>query len=109
MQFLVDAQLPPALAAFVRTKGHACEHVSDVGLLFADDGPIWNFAKARPAVIITKDEDFPLRRILNVTGPQIVWLRIGNCSNRALLRWLDPLWADIVLRLEAGEIIVEIL
>ena len=109
MQFLLDAQLPPVLAVFIRGKGHGCEHIADVGLLFAEDGPIWDFATDRPSVIVTKDEDFPLRRMLSVTGPTILWLRVGNCSNRELIRCIDTLWDDILARLNAGEVIVEVL
>jgi predicted nuclease of predicted toxin-antitoxin system len=36
------------------------------------------------AVIITKDEDFALRRTLAAAGPAIVWVRRGNTSRREL-------------------------
>jgi predicted nuclease of predicted toxin-antitoxin system len=32
MRFLVDAQLPPALARWLAEKGHDARHVADVGL-----------------------------------------------------------------------------
>ena len=54
---------------------------------------------------MTKDEDFPER---SPAPPQILWLRIGNCSNRALFAWFRPLWPDIERRLLAGDRIVEV-
>jgi len=32
----------------------------------------------------------------------------GNCSNHALLEWLEPLWRDTLLRLEQGERFIEL-
>jgi predicted nuclease of predicted toxin-antitoxin system len=32
MRFLVDAQLPPALAAWIRDQGHEATAVRDIGL-----------------------------------------------------------------------------
>jgi predicted nuclease of predicted toxin-antitoxin system len=60
MRFLVDAQLPPALAAWLRRKGHEAQTVKDIDLRDADDTSIWSFAAATGAIIVTKDEDFAL-------------------------------------------------
>ena len=59
MRFLVDAQLPPALARSLDAHGHSAEHVADVGLLSADDRDIWVYASGVGAAIVTKDEDMP--------------------------------------------------
>jgi hypothetical protein len=40
LRFLVDAQLPPALARRFETLGHSAEHVSDCGLALALHGPL---------------------------------------------------------------------
>ncbi len=109
MNFLIDAQLPVALARFVRQQGHAAVHVADVGMAADEDGPIWDRALRESEVVITKDEDFAIRRTLKISGaPQIVWLRVGNCSNRALMQWLAPLWPDLVRRLASGDVLVEV-
>ena len=109
MNFLVDAQLPLALARFIRQHGHGGVHVADVGMAAEEDGPIWDRAVRESQVIVTKDEDFAVRRLLRVGGPPpVVWLRVGNCSNRALLQWFTPLWPDVVRRLTDGDVLVEI-
>jgi uncharacterized protein with PIN domain len=59
--FLVDAQLPPALARWLTQQGHVAQHVYDLGLRNAEDLTIWNHASNRGAIIITKDEDFAER------------------------------------------------
>ena len=58
MKFLVDAQLPPALARSLTAKGHAAEHVGDIGLQASSDAAIWDYALREGAAIVTKDEDF---------------------------------------------------
>ncbi len=108
MNFLVDAQLPPALARWIATQGHQATHVFDLGFHTADDPVIWERAKNDCAVIISKDEDFVDHWILSAAPVQLVWVRKGNCSNHALLAWLEPLWPDAVKRLEQGEKFIEL-
>jgi predicted nuclease of predicted toxin-antitoxin system len=38
----------------------------------------------------------------------VVWLRIGNCSNRALRAWLEPLLPAIVSQIEQGDRLLEV-
>ena len=80
MQFLIDAQLPPALADFLVAEGHEAEHVGEVGLLTADDSEIWAYAMETGAVIVTKDEDFAERASLVKKAP-----RVGVASHRQQL------------------------
>lgn len=111
MKFLVDAQLPPALAGWLREHGHQAEHVEDAGLREAEDSPIWKYALAQNAIVLTKDEDFAARAGQmgqDRRAPVIVWLRIGNCSNRALREWFGPLLPDIAREIEAGQRFIEI-
>ena len=61
MKFLVDAQLPPALAHWLREAGHEAQAVRDIGLRDASDTIIWHHARATRAIIVTKDEDFARR------------------------------------------------
>lgn len=107
-RFLVDAQLPPALARAIAERGYGARHVVEVGLRDADDPDVWDRASREGAAVITKDEDFATRRILATDGPTIVWVRIGNCSNRALMEWFMPLLDRIVERVESGEKLIEI-
>jgi predicted nuclease of predicted toxin-antitoxin system len=107
VNFLVDAQLPPALARWISSQGHHATHIFDIGLQAADDPVIWKRARSDKTVIISKDEDFVDHWLLSAAPVQLVWVRKGNCSNRALLDWLEPLWPDVVKRLEQGERFIE--
>jgi predicted nuclease of predicted toxin-antitoxin system len=108
MRFLVDAQLPPSLTRWFGDRGIAASSVKDVGLRDSDDGSIWRFATQGMWVVITKDEDFVARCIGDPAAPPVVWLRIGNCTNRVLFSWLDPILPEIAARLNAGEKLLEI-
>ncbi len=108
MRFLVDAQLPPALASWLGEKGFAATPVREVGLRDSDDGSIWNFAISGDWTVLTKDEDFAARCLTSPGAPAAVWLRIGNCTNRVLFVWLEPLLPGIVERLDAGDHLVEV-
>lgn len=57
-RFLVDTQLPSALARWLKAQEHVAEHVLDIGLAQGRGGLVWNYAAEHQAVIITKDEDF---------------------------------------------------
>lgn len=107
MRFLVDAQLPPALARQIAALGHTAEHVADCGLATAADREIRAYAVSVGAVIITKDEDFIVRKLLE-SGPPVVWVRVGNTRRTDLLRRIEANFAAILSALERGETLVEI-
>ena len=108
MKFLIDAQLPPGLERTLRENGSDAIAVREVGLRDASDHQIWRQALQEGLVIITKDEDFADRCLYEHYRPAIVWLRIGNCSNQALLRWLLPIWPEILRRLNLGDLLIEV-
>ena len=108
MRFLVDNQLPGALATLLREQGHEAEHVLELGLAQGKDNPIWQRAITTQSVILTKDEDFAEWVRRGRPGPAVVWLRVGNTSRRALLDWFPPLLPAILRDLQEGERLVEV-
>jgi predicted nuclease of predicted toxin-antitoxin system len=108
MRFVIDAQLPPALARMLTYHEHVAEHVADVDLRDADDSAIWRYTLEKEAILVTKDEDFPHRCRQGGTSPIVVWLRIGNTSRRALLQWFEPLLPQIEELIRQGERLVEV-
>ena len=106
-RFPVDAQLPPALARRIEALGHIAEHVFYCGLASAADCDTRTYAVNVGAVIITKDEDFVVRKMLE-SGPAVVWVRIGNTRLVDLLRRLETHFAAILNALERGETLVEV-
>ena len=108
MRFLVDAQLPPSLARWLGEHGHSASAVREEGLRDSDNGSIRNSAIKGGWVLITKDDDFVEQSFDTAVAPPIVWLRIGNCTNRVLFAWLEPLLPEIVGQVETGQRIVEV-
>jgi predicted nuclease of predicted toxin-antitoxin system len=108
MRFLVDAQLPRAICSTLALPDHEAMHVKDVLPLDAADADIWRMALANEQVIVTKDEDFARRQQSSGAGPQIVWIRMGNCSNAALSAALKPVWPSVCTLLAGGESLVEV-
>jgi predicted nuclease of predicted toxin-antitoxin system len=107
LRFLVDAQLPPALARRIEALGYSAEHVFDCGLATAADHAIRSYAATTGAAIITKDEDFAVHELLH-KGPPVVWIRIGNTRREELLRRFEVDLTAIVDALERGDTLVEI-
>jgi predicted nuclease of predicted toxin-antitoxin system len=108
LNFIVDAQLPPALARWIETRGHSATHVFDIGLNSAGDLVIWERARDQATIIVSKDEDFVDQWLLSDDPAALVWIRKGNCSNRVLMEWLEPLWPEAIRRLEGGERLIEL-
>jgi predicted nuclease of predicted toxin-antitoxin system len=108
MRFLVDAQLPPALARWLAAKGHEAEHVADRQMAAASDTAIWDLALEISAAIVTKDEDFAQRKALAATGPTVIWIRLPNTRRGELLTWFDKVLPDIQSALQRGETLVEV-
>jgi predicted nuclease of predicted toxin-antitoxin system len=108
VNFVIDAQLPPALARWIESNGHSATHVFDLGLHTADDPMVWENARQADAVVVSKDEDFVDHWLLSEKPIPLVWVRKGNCSNSALLAWLEPLWPELIRRLQQGEKFIEL-
>lgn len=107
MRFLLDEQLPPALAKWMVKRGKEADHVARLKLLGALDPQIADFAVRKGYVLAGKDADFsdllkeqPRLRVLR--------LRVGNLSNRELFARLEEVWPEVVARFEAGETIVPV-
>ncbi|WP_375393446.1 DUF5615 family PIN-like protein [uncultured Sphingomonas sp.] len=106
MRFLIDAQLPPALASWLNEQGHEADHVADIGLLAASDVTIALHVKATGSILVSKDADFVLLRMPDRFP--FVWMRCGDATNRALQAWLATRWSQVIDLLEAGERFVEV-
>jgi predicted nuclease of predicted toxin-antitoxin system len=107
LKFLVDQQLPPLLAEWLRREGFEASHVRELGLSAASDEVIWRTASQIDAVVITKDEDFI--RFHHGTGEaRVVWIRMGNCSNPDLIARVQSLWPAVLERLRLGDRLVQL-
>jgi predicted nuclease of predicted toxin-antitoxin system len=108
VRFLVDNQLPPALARFIAADlGAEAAHVATVGLRDATDTEIWAYASANGLIVISKDEDFT-GMVLRSPGAGLIWVRVGNCRREFLLDLFRRVWPGILSSLQAGERFIEV-
>ncbi|MFN3835109.1 MAG: DUF5615 family PIN-like protein [Glycocaulis sp.] len=109
LSFLVDVQLPRALARWIATNGAAAVHAHDVGLERATDHEICQLAQTQGCIIVTKDADFLGLSLRFDPAIRLVWVRVGNISTNALLDRFTTAWPQIKAALLAGETVVELL
>lgn len=105
----IDAQLPPALADWLRREFKVdAVHVKTLGLHQAEDSPIFDAARTAVDVVITKDDDFV--RLLDRLGPppRVLWVRCGNVKNAMLRDILLRAWPEAAVLFAAGESLVEV-
>jgi len=69
VKFLIDNQLPAALARFLAARGTDCMHVLDMELGESTDAAIWEYASRNECVVISKDEDFLYLRTCRLQKP----------------------------------------
>ena len=108
MKFLIDNQLPGALARHLQAQGLDSFHVENVGLSEAKDREIWRYAAVNGCVIVSKDEDFLHLAGADPAGPALVWIRLGNCRKAALLAAVDRALPQLIEALSRGDKVVEL-
>lgn len=100
MRFLVDAQLPPKLAAWLIARGQEARHVAELldGLRMPD-AEVWQKASADDAIIVSKDKDFLDLAAVRGTPPLLLFVGAGNASTSTLLQLLDAAWPALAVEL----------
>lgn len=106
----VDAQLSPALAAWINRTYDDIEaqSVRAVGLRDAEDEEIFQAARKANVIVMSKDSDF--LNLLDRHGPppKMIWITCGNTSNRRMRKILEKTLRPAAVMLNSEEIVVEI-
>jgi predicted nuclease of predicted toxin-antitoxin system len=92
---LFDENLAARLVSALADLYPKCTHVRDVGLAGGSDRAIWQYARDRGLVIISKDEDFQQLSVLYGVPPKVIWIRLGNCSTADIIRLLRERRSEI--------------
>lgn len=109
MKLWLDAQLPPALAAWITvTFGIDTQSVRDLGLREAKDPQIFQAARDAETVVMTKDSDFVELVERLGSPPQVLWITCGNTTNARLKQILVKCFPPAIQLLQQGEPVVEI-
>ena len=108
MNFVVDANLSPRLAEFLRDAGHDAVHVRDIGIRAASDDEIIDYAISTDRIVISHDTDFgTLLAYRELSKPSFILIRSSDPvdvdhQSRLVVANLDAMGDD----LEAGAIAV---
>jgi predicted nuclease of predicted toxin-antitoxin system len=105
----IDMNLPATMKNwFSDLSGYPCLHFADLGFEVESDVAVLDRARGMGTIILTKDRDFA--DLISVRGapPQVVWLRIGNATNRRLRLLVSPLVPRIVRFIESGAHLIEV-
>ncbi len=97
MTFLVDAQLPRRMIAWLTAVGCNALHTLDLpdGNRTTDD-QINVLADREQRVVVTKDADFVDSHLLRGRPAKLLLISSGNISNRDLEALVVPLLPDII-------------
>jgi predicted nuclease of predicted toxin-antitoxin system len=108
VNFLIDNQLPAALARFLVEREENALHVLDLGMDEASDIQLWGYAIQHSMILISKDEDF--FHLANRSGDtgRLLWVRLGNCRNHALIGAFEQKISVVLTAYQQGHRIVEI-
>lgn len=110
MKIWVDAQLSPAIAAWINRSFPEIQasSVRALGLRDATDAEIFRAARESGAILMSKDSDF--MRLLEQHGapPQVIWVSCGNTSNERMREVLAKALPKALALIEQGESLIEI-
>jgi len=73
---LSERPLPPLASIFPGST-----HVRTLGRGGASDTSVWEIARDRGFLLVTRDEDFVGLSVLRGSPPKVVWLNVGNARN----------------------------
>jgi predicted nuclease of predicted toxin-antitoxin system len=107
VKFLIDANLPAALAGWLAGEGHDVAHVDDLLPAPAADRDIWLLAVREGRIIVSKDSDFAQAAERDPTV-QVVCIRCGNLKLREFSLWFAARRAVMESLLDLGERVVEL-
>lgn len=107
MRFLIDMNLPPAVAAWLRAAGHDAVHVLDAGFADLPDREIFARAAGEGRIVITFDLDFgEIVGLAQGAGSGVILLRLRVARQPHLRERLRVAIAEAAEALDAGAIVL---
>ena len=95
MKLLFDQNLSRFLPHGLNDLYPDSAHVSEHELSRSLDTDVWEFAKDHGFLLVSKDDDFRQRSLLEGAPPKVVCIQLGNCSTNDLEKTLRDRHSDI--------------
>lgn len=108
MKLLQDENLSRRLVPFLQAAYPGSTQAALESLERASDLGIWQYAKARDFVIVTKDADYYDLSLLLDAPPFVIWLQTGNADKASVLASLTEGQAAIQAGFDSGQHCVEV-
>jgi predicted nuclease of predicted toxin-antitoxin system len=106
VRFLVDANLSPRVAEWLRNHGHDAVHIFELGLNEADDHRIFAEAASRRQILLTVDLDFGEILARSSGRGSVLILRLRGTATAAASSRLEVALAQAAVALEDGAVVV---
>ena len=100
-KYLIDANLPVKITVW---RGSNFKFVSLIDQELTDS-QLWEYAKDRNLIIVSKDADFSDRAIVDPAPPKLVHIKIGNLRLQDFARAIERLWPRIDKAVETCKIL----
>ncbi len=90
-EYLVDVNLPYYFSLW---KSSDFIHQKDIDDEWSDE-TIWQYAKEKSLIIVTKDKDFSVKQMINGAPPKVIHIRFGNVDMKTFFQILSSCWNDV--------------
>ena len=100
IKLLLDQNLSPKTADFIRSLGWDAKDVRELGKGGADDADIYEFAKAEGWTLVTYDLDFSRRFMADKKLPGLILLRVHPQT----VEILHPVLQDFLQRVKSEDL-----
>lgn len=107
MRFLLDMNLPPAMADWLRSEGHDAVHIREIGLGHLPDRDVFVRAAEDGRIVVTYHLDFgEIVGLAGATGSGVVLLRLRLARQHYLRQRLQAAIAEAAEALQTGATVV---
>lgn len=89
MKLLLDQNISRRIVPWLAEDYPGSSQAALLGLDTAQDADVWRYARDNDFTIVTKDADFAEMSLIQGSPPKVIWIRLGNVDNSAILRALQ--------------------
>ena len=88
MKLLFDENISFKLVNILTKEFPESSHIDFLKMQGTTDDNIWEYAKTKNFIIVSKDNDFRQRSFLYGPPPKVIWLSVGNGGTKIIIELL---------------------
>jgi predicted nuclease of predicted toxin-antitoxin system len=106
LKVIIDMNMSPRWAEFLRGRGHDARHWLDVGDGDASDEEIAKYCLEQDAVVLSQDLDFAGMHAINgTTKPSVVQIRSKNLRPESIGSYVAHAFSKMEKQLQKGAVV----